>query len=397
MIGTLEDPFYSLQARSNASFNVIFPSSVSINETFDIEYVWIADPRYGILSYHDKKNSTVMSIIGLEIEHVNLKSNGSDFSFRKLVQKTPELEFVSVRGDEMFYECRRQGYDRINITSNNVDDQTGTFSYKFTQYPSTDFIFPSISISGDDHAYVSISATNVGNGIINLEQIYIPHEIIYGDPCAKIETNSSANATSQNKVNTLSEPQNNTLDQKPSCIIRLQWQAISENERYTILNNHTTCQLLNGEYITNLPPIGYQLFPGVDFDGLAKLVYSKFDSLDSFIEEAGITDEIWKKEFRPYYDNVTTKSYTHISKQTLSPKQQVDSGVAPHDVICRNGLFLVERSTNEIACTHETTAQKMGWRVISQPIPILEETNVSFQDTLNSNKTVKKTLEEPLY
>ena len=90
-------------------------------------------------------------------------------------------------------------------------------------------------------------------------------------------------------------------------------------------------------------------------------MYSKFDSLDSFIEEAGITDEIWKKEFRPYYDNVTTKSYTHISKQTLSPKQQVDSGVAPHDVICRNGLFLVERSTNEIACTHETTAQKMGW------------------------------------
>ena len=56
----------------------------------------------------------------------------------------------------------------------------------------------------------------------------------------------------------------------------------------------------------------------------------------------------------------------------------------------------MERSTNEIACTHETTAQKMGWRVISKPIPIPEETNVSFQDTLNSNKTVKKTLEEPL-
>ena len=94
---------------------------------------------------------------------------------------------------------------------------------------------------------------------------------------------------------------------------------------------------------------------------------------------------------------MTAKSYPHISKQTLSPKQQIDSGVELHNVICRNGLFLVERSTNEIACTHETTAQKMGWRVISQPIPIPEETNVSFQDTLNSNKTVKKTLEEPLY
>ena len=64
---------------------------------------------------------------------------------------------------------------------------------------------------------------------------------------------------------------------------------------------------------------------------------------------------------------LTTKSYTHISKHTLSPKQQVDSGVAPHDVICRNGLFLVERSTNEIACTHETTAQKILVSVICHP------------------------------
>ena len=279
MIGTLEDPLYSLSSPRNASFNVTFPNSVSINETFDIEYTWIADPRYGTPSNIDKKNSTVISMIALEIEHVNLKSNGSDFSFSKLISKTPELEFVSVRGDEMFYECRKQGYDRINITSDNVDDQTGTFSYKFTQYPSTDFIFPPISISSTD-AYVSISATNVGNGILNLERIYPPHEIIYGDPCTKIETNSSANVTSQNKTNTLSEPQNNTLDQKPSCITRLQWQGISENERYAILNNHTTCQLLSGEYITNLPLIGYQLFPREIFDSFSEFVYSEFDSFE---------------------------------------------------------------------------------------------------------------------
>ena len=205
----------------------------------------------------------------------------------------------------------------------------------------------------------------------------------------------TANLPSQNKVNTISEPQNNTLDQKPSCIIKLQWQAISENERYAILNNHTTCQLLNGDYITNLPPIGYQLFPKYAFEGIPTFIDITYDSFESFIEDVGITDETWIKDFSSYYYNMTTKSYPHISKQTLSPKQQIDSGVELHNVICRNGLFLVERSTNEIACTHETTAQKMGWRVISQPIPILEETNVSFQDTLNSNKTVKKTLEEP--
>ena len=91
----------------------------------------------------------------------------------------------------------------------------------------------------------------------------------------------------------------------------------------------------------------------------------------------------------------TSISYAQISEQIPSPKQQIDNGVAPHDVICRDGLVLVESSPNQIECIHETTAQKMGWRVISQPISIPEETNVSFQDTLNSNKTVKKTLEEP--
>ena len=90
MIGTLEDPLYSLSSPRNASFNVTFPNSVSINETFDIEYTWIADPRYGTPSNIDKKNSTVISMIALEIEHVNLKSNGSDFSFSKLISKTPE-------------------------------------------------------------------------------------------------------------------------------------------------------------------------------------------------------------------------------------------------------------------------------------------------------------------
>ena len=39
---------------------------------------------------------------------------------------------------------------------------------------------------------------------------------------------------------------------------------------------------------------------------------------------------------------------------------------APHDVICKDGLVLVESSTNQIECIHETTAQKMGgmWRVM---------------------------------
>ena len=77
---------------------------------------------------------------------------------------------------------------------------------------------------------------------------------------------------------------------------------------------------------------------------------------------------------------ITSISYAQISEQIPSPKKQLDSGMAPHDVICRDGLVLVESSTNQIECTHETTAQKMGWRVISQPIPILEKTNVTLSN-----------------
>ena len=154
---------------------------------------------------------------------------------------------------------------------------------------------------------------------------------------------------------------------------------------------------MNGEYITNLPPIGYQLFPKYAFEGMPTFIDINYDSFDSFIVDIGITDETWIEDFSSYYYNMTTKSFPHIYKQTLSPKQQIDSGVELHNVICRNGLFLVERSSNEIACTHVTTAQKMGWDIIFQRIPLSERANLSFQDTLNSNETVKKTLEEPLY
>ena len=39
----------------------------------------------------------------------------------------------------------------------------------------------------------------------------------------------------------------------------------------------------------------------------------------------------------------TSISYAQISEQIPSPKKQLDSGVEPHDVICRDGLVLVTR------------------------------------------------------
>ena len=51
----------------------------------------------------------------------------------------------------------------------------------------------------------------------------------------------------------------------------------------------------------------------------------------------------------------TSISYAQISEQIPSPKKQIDNGVAPHDVVCRDDLILVDRGMNNIACVKKTT------------------------------------------
>ena len=45
-------------------------------------------------------------------------------------------------------------------------------------------------------------------------------------------------------------------------------------------------------------------------------------------------------------------SYAQISEQISSPKKQIDTGIVPHYVICKNDLLLVERPNGKIACVH---------------------------------------------
>ena len=61
---------------------------------------------------------------------------------------------------------------------------------------------------------------------------------------------------------------------------------------------------------------------------------------------------------------ITSISYAQISEQIPSPKKQIDNGVAPHDVICRGGLVLVDRGADKIACIKETSIQNTHWNLI---------------------------------
>ena len=69
--------------------------------------------------------------------------------------------------------------------------------------------------------------------IINLERIYPPHEI---SMVIHVHKSKQTHLQMQHPIQTktISEPQNNTLDQNAQVVFRLQWQGISENDLYHI-------------------------------------------------------------------------------------------------------------------------------------------------------------------
>ena len=58
--------------------------------------------------------------------------------------------------------------------------------------------------------------------------------------------------------------------------------------------------------------------------------------------------------------SITISSYSDY----LSPKKQLESGVLPKDVLCRENRTLVIRDNGSPACVSEKTAEKKGWRII---------------------------------
>ena len=58
-------------------------------------------------------------------------------------------------------------------------------------------------------------------------------------------------------------------------------------------------------------------------------------------------------------------TYAQSSDYVPSLKEQLDSGIILHDVICRNDLLLVDRGFGKIACVSEKTARDFGWVVLT--------------------------------
>ena len=73
-----------------------------------------------------------------------------------------------------------------------------------------------------------------------------------------------------------------------------------------------------------------------------------------------------------------------------SPKKQIESGVLSEDVMCRDNKVLVLRSSGNIACVFEKTANKLNWEIIQTVFEIknnrADSLNIDLSEiTLKSN------------
>ncbi len=91
---------------------------------------------------------------------------------------------------------------------------------------------------------------------------------------------------------------------------------------------------------------------------------------------------------------MTGIAYAHYAEYIQSPKKQIDSGINPYDVICRNGLLLAERSSNMIACVNQIAADKLGWKIIKIDFSANDAntTNTS-ENTTNTSENTTNTSE----
>ena len=56
--------------------------------------------------------------------------------------------------------------------------------------------------------------------------------------------------------------------------------------------------------------------------------------------------------------------YASLPEHIQSPRQQIESGIMPNEITCRDDLIRVMRNNGDVACVSELYAEKLGWSQI---------------------------------
>jgi len=79
--------------------------------------------------------------------------------------------------------------------------------------------------------------------------------------------------------------------------------------------------------------------------------------------------------------------FTSLSfSEYVSPRAQLQSGVLPEDIQCRDDRVLVLRTNGNIACVSERTAERIGWKIIETE-SIIDISQNEFDKTLIPDDT----------
>ena len=279
--------------RETGFFSSTFPNSVLVNETFVFEYTWMRNMSDDADRYFETCDN---------IQKNTICDDTSNMSNVALIV-SPDLEFVDTMQTPRPATCYKYITGHINSESIHDKDRTGNFSLKFTKIPDQ-YGRLSMLLFFVDTSIAIFNTTNSGDDNININEIYLGQDN-FSDPCDTTPTpnvNNTAQNTSSPKVGTA---QNTTIDPIPSCIHEKLWDLLSQNEKDIVMNNHTTCQLVDGEYIMNLPPIGYRIIPETAFPTIAKAIDAvNHTDPRSFVSNFMFDDD-WIDDFVNYYNNIS--------------------------------------------------------------------------------------------
>jgi serpin B len=81
------------------------------------------------------------------------------------------------------------------------------------------------------------------------------------------------------------------------------------------------------------------------------------------------------------------ESSAQESELIASPKYQLESGIAPENIQCREDRVLVLRPNGNPACVKETTPEKLGWKIVETDSSIIEVK--SKENSISSDSTVE--------
>ena len=268
-----------------------------VNETFTINYSWSSD---GTDIPDDDYYFTPRQ---MDIGNVNVLT-GIDGG-----------QFVGPQDDVITDNCIDYLFEQIKYSSKNILDRSGTMVLKFTDIINSSTPKSIINIFFIDDTYFILTASDGKNGTIILTRT-IGSLFLSNPPCLMDDIPSDSN--SGENIPLAQQSATTSLFDRPHCLHEQTWGYLYEDEKMAILDNPTTCQMINGTYVTNLPE-GWHRMPKPNFDDMIKVMdILSLDRPEDLLELENISGN-WTDDFISYYDNVSKQSHDFFTPYSIIP------------------------------------------------------------------------------